>query len=146
MHSQKLCAASRLRGRRARYRELDKESVMRRDKSNRVLALAIAGLAGLAGCASAPPSVVPAGNDAYQLRVSGARYESQADTNIKALVIASDYCAKLDKHLLFRQSTESGEHSWAPKQEDLTFVCSDANDPELVRASAQSDAGIVAQQ
>jgi hypothetical protein len=143
---QKLCAASRLQGRRARYRQLDKESVMRRDKSNRVLALAIAVLAGLAGCAAAPPSVVPAGNDAYQLRVSGARYESQADTNIKALAIASDYCAKLDKHLLFRQSTESGEHSWAPKQEDLTFVCSDANDPELVRASAQGDAGIVAQQ
>jgi hypothetical protein len=143
---QKLCAASRLQGPRARYRELDKESVMRRDKSNRVLALAIAALAGLAGCAAAPPSVVPAGNDAYQLRVSGARYESQADTNIKALAIASDYCAKLDKHLLFRQSTESGEHSWAPKQEDLTFVCSDANDPELVRASAQGDAGIVAQQ
>ncbi len=119
---------------------------MRRDKSNRVLAAAIAALAGLAGCAAAPPGVVPAANDAYQLRVSGARYESQADTNIKALAIASEYCAKLDKHLLFRQSTESGEHSWAPKQEDLTFVCSDANDPELVRASAPSDAGIVAQQ
>jgi putative hemolysin len=143
---QKLCAVSRLRGRRARYRELDKECVMRRDKSNRVLAFTMAALAGLAGCASAPPSVVPAGNDAYQLRVSGARYESQADTNIKALAIASDYCAKRDKHLLFRQSTESGEHSWAPKQEDLTFVCSDANDPELVRASAHSEAGIVAQQ
>jgi putative hemolysin len=145
-HVQKLCAASRLRGRRARYRELEQESVMRLDKSNSVLALAIAALAGLAGCASAPPNVVAAGNDAYQLRVSGARYESQADTNIKALAIASDYCAKRDKHLLFRQSTESGEHSWAPKQEDLTFVCSDANDPELVRASAHSDAGIVAQQ
>jgi len=80
------------------------------------------------------------------LSVSGARYESQADTNIKALAIASDYCAKQDKHLLFRQSTESGEHSWAPKQENLTFVCSDANDPEMVRASAPSDAEIVAQQ
>jgi type IV pilus biogenesis protein CpaD/CtpE len=119
---------------------------MRRDKSNSLLALATAALAALAGCASAPPSVVPAANDAYQLRVSGARYESQADTNIKALAIASDYCAKLDKHLLFRQSTESGEHSWAAKQEDLTFVCSDANDPELVRANAPRDAGIVAQQ
>jgi hypothetical protein len=146
MHSQKLCAASRLRGRRARYRELDKESVMRRDESIRVLASAIAALAGLAGCASAPPGVVAVGNDAYQLRVSGARYESQADTNIKALAIASNYCAMQDKHLLFRQSTESGEHSWAPKQENLTFVCSDANDPELVRASAHGDAGIVAQQ
>jgi hypothetical protein len=143
---QELCATSRLRGRCARYRELDKESAMRRFKSNRLLPLATAALAGLAGCASAPPSVVPAGNDAYQLRVSGARYESQADTNIKALAIASDYCAKQDKHLLFRQSTESGEHSWAAKQEDLTFVCSDANDPQLVRASAQRDAGIVAQE
>jgi len=119
---------------------------MLRDKGNRVLAVAVAALAALAGCASAPPSVVPAGNDAYQLRVSGARFESQADTNIKALGIASDYCAKMDKRLLFRQSTESGEHGWEPKQEDLTFVCSDANHPELVRVSAPRDPEIVAQQ
>lgn len=119
---------------------------MRRDKCIGVLAVACAALAALVGCASAPSGVVPAGNDAYQLRVSGARFESQADTNIKALGIASEYCAKMDKSLLFRQSIESGEHSWDPKQEDLTFVCSDANDPELVRASVQRDPSIVAQQ
>ena len=108
--------------------------------------MAIAASAALAGCAAAPSKVVPAANDAYQLRVSGARFESQADTNAKALAIASDYCARMGKNLLFRQSIESGERSWAPKQEDLTFVCSDANDPQLVRASVQRDPEIVAQQ
>jgi len=112
---------------------------MRCDKSKRVSAMSVAVAAALAGCATAPSVIVPAGNDGYQLKISGARYESQADTNIKALSIASEYCAKMGKKLLFRQSNESGDHSWAPKQEDLTFVCSDANDAELVRASVQRE-------
>ena len=122
-----LCAASRLQARRARYRESTTGSAqMRRGNINRMLA--IIACAALAGCVSAPPKVVPAGNDAYRLSVSGARYESQADTNLKALNIASDYCAKLGKHVMFRQSTELGDHSWDPKLEDLTFVCSGAWD------------------
>jgi hypothetical protein len=120
-----LCAVSRLPRRRARYRESTTRSAqMRCGKINRVVA--IVAFAALAGCAAVSPSVVPAGNDAYRLSVSGARYESQAATNSKALNMASDYCAKLGKHLMFRQSTESGDHGWDPKQEDLTFVCIDA--------------------
>jgi hypothetical protein len=117
-----------------------------RDKSKRVLAMTIVAMAALAGCAAAPSTIVPAGDDGYQLRISGARFESQADINIKALGIANEYCAKMGKNLLFRQSNESGERSWSPKQEDLTFVCSDANDPELVRASVQRDPKGYAQQ
>src|ERR1700675_470326 len=97
---------------------------MRSGKINRVFS--IIAFAALAGCASAPGKIVPAGNDAYRLSVSGARYESQADTNLKALNIASDYCAKMGKHLMFRQSTESCEHSCDLTQEDLTFLCSGA--------------------
>jgi putative hemolysin len=120
-----LWAVSRLPGRRARYRDATTRSAhMRRGKINRVLAMVA--FAALAGCASVAPKVVPAGDDAYRLSLSGARYESQAATNSKALNIASDYCAKMGKHLMFRQSTESGDHSWDPKQEDLTFVCIDA--------------------
>ena len=33
----------------------------------------------LAGCATAPSGVVPAGQDAYHVSVFGARYETQAD-------------------------------------------------------------------
>jgi hypothetical protein len=117
---------------------------MRYDKTHHCWA--IAAVAALAGCASAPPAVIPAGNDAYQLSVSGARYESQADTNLKALNAANDYCGKLAKHLMFRQSTETGDHSWEPKQEDLTFVCVDAKDPAYMRASVQRDPAVVAQQ
>jgi hypothetical protein len=143
---QKLCAVSRLQVHGARYRECNRETVMRDDRSKRVLALTIAAMAALAGCAASPSTIVPAGNDGYQLRVSGARFESQADTNIKALAIANEYCAKMGKNLLFRQSNESGERSWSAKQEDLIFVCSDANDPELVRASVQRDPQGYAQQ
>jgi hypothetical protein len=118
---------------------------MRGDKSKRVLAMTVAAMATLAGCAAVPSTIVPAG-DGYQLRISGSRFESQADTNIKALGIANEYCAKMGKNLLFRQSNESGERSWSTKQEDLTFVCSDANDPELIRASVQRDPKGYAQQ
>jgi hypothetical protein len=107
--------------------------------------LGITAFAALSGCAAAPPSVVAAG-DAYHLSVSGARWESQADTNLKALTAANDYCANQGKHLMFRESTESGDHSWEPKQEDLTFVCMDAKDPGYMRASVQHDPAVVAQQ
>lgn len=117
---------------------------MRDHKIFRVWATAIAASA-LAGCAAAPPNVVAAG-DAYRLRVSGARFESQADTNTKALAIASDHCAKMGKRLMFRQSSESGERSWEPKLEELTFICSEANDADFVHVSVQREPEIVAQQ
>ena len=77
----------------------------------------------LGGCAGTPPRVATVDQDTYHLSVSGARYESQAATNTKALIAANDYCSGRGQRLLFRHSAESGTHSWSPKQEDLTFVC-----------------------
>jgi hypothetical protein len=102
--------------------------------------------AALASCATAPSGVVPAGQDAYHVSVFGARYETQTDTNLKALKVAGEYCDKIDKHVMFRQSTESSEHSWSPKQEDLTFVCMDAKEPAYMRAAVERDPPVVAQQ
>jgi hypothetical protein len=100
----------------------------------------------LVGCVTAPSSIVPAGQDAYHVSVIGARYETQSDTNFRALKVASEYCDQLAKHVMFRQSTETGEHAWWPKQEDLTFVCMDARDPAYMRAAVERDPPIVAQQ
>jgi hypothetical protein len=100
----------------------------------------------LAGCATAPSGVVPAGQDAYHVSVFGARYETQSDTNLKALRVANEYCNQMAKDLMFRQSTETREHAWSPKQEDLTFVCMDAKDPAYMRAAVERDPPVVAQQ
>ena len=100
----------------------------------------------LAGCATAPTAVVPAGEDAYRVNVFGARYETQADTNLKALRVAGEYCDKMAKHVMFRQSRETSEHAWSPKEEDLTFVCMDAKDPAYMRAAAEHNSTVVAQQ
>jgi hypothetical protein len=100
----------------------------------------------VAGCATAPTGVVPAGQDAYHVSVFGARYETQADTNLKALRVAGEYCDKMSKHVMFRQSAETREHAWSPKQEDLTFVCIDAKDPAYMRAAVEHDPPVVAQQ
>jgi hypothetical protein len=100
----------------------------------------------LAGCASTPTGVVPAGQDAYQVSVLGARYETQTDTNLKALSVANQYCDQLGKHVMFRQSTESSAHAWSPKQEDLTFVCMDEKDPSYMRAAVDRDPPFVAKQ
>ena len=78
--------------------------------------------------------------------VPGARYETQADTNLRALSLADAYCDKLAKHVMFRESTESSQHSWSAKQEDLTFVCMDAKDPAYMRASIEQNSSVVAQQ
>jgi hypothetical protein len=99
----------------------------------------------LAGCAAAPPHVFPAGDDAFRLSVTGTRYETQADTNLKALRAAGDFCGNKGQHLMFRESTESGDHSWSPKQEDLTFVCMSTNDPAYMQASVPRNT-VVAQQ
>jgi hypothetical protein len=100
----------------------------------------------MAGCASTPSGVVPAGQDAYHVSVLGARYETQTDTNLKALSVADQYCERLGKHVMFRQSTESSEHAWSAKQEDLTFVCMDAQDPSYMRAAIERDPPVVAKQ
>ena len=100
----------------------------------------------LAGCATAPSGVVPAGQDAYHVSVFGARYETQSDTNLKALRVANEYCNQMAKDVMFRQSTETSEHAWSPKQEDLTFVCMDARDPAYMRAAVERVPPVIAQQ
>jgi hypothetical protein len=108
--------------------------------------LGIVASATMAGCASTPTGVVPSGPDAYHVSVLGARYETQTDTNLKALSAADQYCDQLGKHVMFRQSTESSAHAWSPKQEDLTFVCMDASDPSYMRAAVERDPPVVAKQ
>jgi hypothetical protein len=113
-------------------------------KSQWVFGIIAAGA--MAGCASTPTGVLPAGQDAYHVSVFGARYETQSDANLKALNIADQYCDQMGKHLMFRQSTESSEHAWSPKHEDLTFVCMDAKDPAYMRAAVERDPPVVAKQ
>jgi hypothetical protein len=100
----------------------------------------------MAGCATTPNGVQSAGQDAYHVNVVGARYETQTDANLRALNLAHQYCDELGKHVMFRQSTESSEHAWSPKQEDLTFVCMDAKDPAFMRAAVERDPPVVAKQ
>lgn len=103
-------------------------------------------VASLAGCMSTRPDVRPVGHDAYQVHTTGARYDTQADTNFKALTVANEYCGSQNKQLMYRQSTETAAHAWSPKAEDLTFVCIDAKDPGYMNAGAHRDAAVVAQQ
>jgi hypothetical protein len=119
---------------------------MRRTQINHVFALLA--VAGLAGCAGAPPKVASVGENAYQLSVVGKPAASQADTNYKAITVATDYCAQLGQQVMFRKSQESAEHAWSAKREDLTFVCMSANDPAYLRAGLKRDnqATVVAQQ
>jgi hypothetical protein len=100
----------------------------------------------MSGCASTPIGVTPAGQDAYHVSIMGARYETQTDTNLKALSVADQYCDQLGKHVMFRQSTESSEHAWSPKQEDLTFVCMDAKNPAYMRAAVEHEPPVVAKE
>jgi hypothetical protein len=112
------------------------------------LLLSVCVAAALVGCATSPDKVAAVGQDGFHVSVTGARWESQADTNFKAMMLANNYCDKMGKQLLFRQSQESGDHAWSSKREDLTFVCMDSNDPAYMRAGLkrERDNNVLAQQ
>jgi len=89
----------------------------------------------VAGCATAPQKIVPLGQDAFRVSVTAPSFARQADANHKALDAASTFCGQMGERLLFRESQESGTHSWSPKREDLTFVCARTEDAATLRAS-----------
>jgi hypothetical protein len=108
--------------------------------------LGLMAVATLSGCVANRPPVTSTGDDGYRVHTIGARYETQADTNFKALVVANEYCGTQGKQLMFRQSIETAPHAWSPKAEDLTFVCVDAKDPGYMNASNRRDSAVIAQQ
>ena len=108
--------------------------------------LGLIALASLSGCAATREAVTPVNDDAYHVHTTGARYETQADTNLKALTAANEYCGTQGKQLLFRQSIETAEHAWSPKAEDLTFVCIDAKDPSYMNAANRRDTAVIAKE
>jgi hypothetical protein len=96
---------------------------------------------GLGGCVTVGSQVVPVGKDTYQLSMTGVGFATQANTNIKALQAANDYCNKLGKHMVPRQSAESGVYGWSPRQDNLVFLCVDESDPAYTNAKANKDFG-----
>jgi hypothetical protein len=88
-----------------------------------------------AGCAVAPQKVVPLGQDAFRVSVAAPIFARQADANYKALDAANAFCDQRGEQVLFRESQESGLHSWSPKREELTFLCMRADDPAFLHAS-----------
>jgi hypothetical protein len=93
--------------------------------------------AALTGCVTVGSDVVPIGKDTYQMSMTGVGFATQANTNIKALKRASEYCEKLDKHMTPQHSAESGVYGWSPRQDSLVFRCLDENDPDYARSKSQ---------
>lgn len=91
----------------------------------------------ITGCVTVPSTVVPIRKDTYQLSMTGVGFATQANTNVKALRAANEYCDKRAKHLVFQHNGESGVYGWSPRQSNLTFLCLDANDPDYTRANVQ---------
>jgi hypothetical protein len=101
------------------------------DMSNsRLRLLSAAVFALVAGCVTVPSNIVSVGKDTYQLSMTGVGFATQANTNVKALRTASEYCDKLGKHLVMQRNSESGVYGWSPRQSNLTFLCLDADDPD----------------
>ena len=100
----------------------------------------------LAACVTIPSNVVPIGKDTYQLSMTGVGFATQANTNVKALKAAGAYCDGLGKHLMFQHASESGVYGFSPRQDNLVFLCLDANDPAYTRGNVNSDATVAIQQ
>ena len=101
----------------------------------RVPSIAVLGTL-IAGCATIGSDVVPVGKDTYQMSMTGVGFATQANTDIKALKAANDYCNKLNKHMVPKTSAESGVYGWSPRQDNLVFTCLDANDPAYLHPAA----------
>jgi hypothetical protein len=97
----------------------------------------------LSGCVTVASQVVPIGKDTYQISMTGVGFATQANTNIKALAAANDYCTKMNKHLVFQHSDQSGVYGFSPRQDNLVFMCLDQNDPAYARTSVHKDNGTV---
>jgi len=77
----------------------------------------------LGGCVTIPSKVVQIGPDTYSLNMTGVGFATQGNTDIKALALASDFCAGLQRELLVKQTTENGVYGWSPRQAMLVFQC-----------------------
>jgi hypothetical protein len=103
-------------------------------------------IATLVGCATISSDVVPIGRDTYQMSMTGVGFATQANTNIKALKAANAYCEKTGKRMVFQHNSESGIYGWSPRQDNLVFMCLNADDPEYARTKVQRDPDVVIQQ
>ncbi len=90
-------------------------------------------LVSMAGCASSP-IVTAIDGESYHVAAQGLPFDSQAGTNLRALVVASAYCNSRSKVLLFRHAQESGTHRFSAKREDMIFTCISAADPAYLNA------------
>jgi hypothetical protein len=105
-------------------------------RSNSMKLVLLIVMGALAACVTVGSEVVPVGKDTYQMSMTGVGFATQANTNIKALKAANDYCAKLGKHMVPKTSAESGVYGWSPRQNNLVFMCLDANDPRYLHPEA----------
>jgi hypothetical protein len=97
-------------------------------------------LASIASCATIGSDVVPVGKNTYQMSMTGVGFATQANTNIKALKSANEYCGKMNKHMVPKQSSESGVYGFSPRQNSLVFMCVDDNDPAYTQPKGERPA------
>jgi hypothetical protein len=91
-----------------------------------------------AGCVTVGSDIVPVGKDTYQLSMTGVGFATQANTNIKALKAANEYCSKLGRHMVPATSAESGVYGWSPRQDNLLFKCLEEGDPAYLRPAPKT--------
>jgi len=71
------------------------------------------------------------------MSMTGVGFATQANTNIKALKAANDYCSKIGRHMVPQHSSESGVYGWSPRQNSLVFMCVDENSPAYTQVKGQ---------
>ena len=77
----------------------------------------------LAGCASAG-AIVPLNRDTYMVAASGGGgLRTFSHLESLALAKARDYCAGMNKRMVFVSVHNSGAPTWTPMESDVTFRC-----------------------
>jgi len=86
----------------------------------------------LSGCVTVGSDPVPVGADTFQVSMTGVGFATQANTNLKALKAANEFCERRNLHMVPKNSGESGVYGWSPRQDNLVFMCLKSDDPRYL--------------
>lgn len=92
----------------------------------------------LAGCVSTT-DIVPAGKDSYMVAGSARGGVNGGKSLIAATKQANEYCGKLGKVMIIRNTETGGSAAWGSETSNLIFSCVAENDPEYQRPNLRKE-------
>ena len=106
--------------------------------------MAVTAATTLAGCVGTS-EIVPMGKDSYLIAGRAQGSMNAGMGMIAATKDANAYCAKQDRYMVVRRTSETGNPGFGGQTDQLIFSCVTADDPEYTRPNLHNDPTTVIQ-